>query len=361
MQVDIFDFDLDRSLIASQPANPRDTSRLLDLSIEDKITDRHFYDLPDLLQEGDLLVFNDTKVIPARLYGARGEAKVEVTLYRPLDGISWWAFIKNAKRLHTGDIVKFYTDDILPEQSDFYAEVLEKKDDDGVLIRFGCPAEILATNLQKYGLMPLPPYIKRDKPTINGIWDKYNDKENYQTIYAHYEGAVAAPTAGLHFTPRVFEALDKKGIEKVFITLHVGAGTFLPVKTDDTKDHKMHAEYGEITPEACEIINRAKREGRRIIAVGTTSLRLLESAADDKGILHPFAGSTDIFITPGYKFKMIDMIITNFHLPKSTLFMLICAIAGIDRMKKAYQHAIEQKYRFYSYGDSSIIKCVNKI
>ncbi len=361
MQVDIFDFTLDRNLIASQPASPRDTSRLLDLSVENEIADRHFYDLPDLLQKGDLLVFNDTKVIPARLYGARGEAKVEVTLYRPLDGIFWWAFIKNAKRLHPGDRVNFYTDQITPEQSDFFAEVLEKKDDDGVLIRFGCPAEILATNLQKYGLMPLPPYIKRDKPTVNGIWDKYNDKENYQTIYAHYEGAVAAPTAGLHFTPRVFEALDKKGIEKVFITLHVGAGTFLPVKTDDTKDHKMHAEYGEITPEACEIINRAKREGRRIIAVGTTSLRLLESAADDKGILHPFAGSTDIFITPGYKFKMIDMIITNFHLPKSTLFMLICAIAGIDRMKKAYQHAIEQKYRFYSYGDSSIIKCVNKI
>lgn len=361
MQVDIFDFDLDRSLIAAQPANPRDTSRLLDLSIEGQISDRHFYDLPDILRPGDLLVFNDTKVIPARLYGARGEAKVEVTLYRPVDGIKWWAFIKNAKRLHPGDKVSFYTDDITPEQSDFYAEVLEKKDDDGVLIKFGCAPETLAPNLQKYGLMPLPPYIKRDKPTQGGIWDKYNDKENYQTIYAHYEGAVAAPTAGLHFTPRVFEALEQKGIEKVFITLHVGAGTFLPVKTEDTKDHKMHAEYGEITPEACEIINRAKSEGRRIIAVGTTSLRLLESAADDNGILHPFAGSTDIFITPGYKFKMIDMIITNFHLPKSTLFMLICAIAGTGRMKEAYRHAIENKYRFYSYGDSSIIKCVNKI
>lgn len=361
MQVDIFDFDLDRSLIAAQPANPRDTSRLLDLSIEGQISDRHFYDLPDILRPGDLLVFNDTKVIPARLYGARGEAKVEVTLYRPVDGIKWWAFIKNAKRLHPGDKVSFYTDDITPEQSDFYAEVLEKKDDDGVLIKFGCASETLAPNLQKYGLMPLPPYIKRDKPTQGGIWDKYNDKENYQTIYAHYEGAVAAPTAGLHFTPRVFEALEQKGIEKVFITLHVGAGTFLPVKTEDTKDHKMHAEYGEITPEACEIINRAKSEGRRIIAVGTTSLRLLESAADDNGILHPFAGSTDIFITPGYKFKMIDMIITNFHLPKSTLFMLICAIAGTGRMKEAYRHAIENKYRFYSYGDSSIIKCVNKI
>lgn len=361
MQVDIFDFDLDRSLIAAHPTNPRDTSRLLDLSDENAINDRHFYDLPNILQEGDLLVFNDTKVIPARLYGTRGEAKVEVTLYRPVDGIKWWSFIKNAKRLHPDDHIAFYTDDISPEASDFGATVIEKKDDDGVLISFDCPAEKLAANLQKYGLMPLPPYIKRDKPTQGGIWDKYNDKENYQTIYAHYEGAVAAPTAGLHFTPRVFDALEKKGVEKVFVTLHVGAGTFLPVKTSDTKDHKMHAEYGEITPEACETINRAKKEGRRVIAVGTTSLRLLESAADDNGILHPFAGSTNIFITPGYKFKIIDMIVTNFHLPKSTLFMLICAIAGTERMKKAYQHAITEKYRFYSYGDSSIIKCVNKI
>ncbi|MBP3546087.1 MAG: tRNA preQ1(34) S-adenosylmethionine ribosyltransferase-isomerase QueA [Alphaproteobacteria bacterium] len=361
MQVDIFDFELDRSLIASQPVNPRDTSRLLDLSNENTINDRHFYDLPDILQKGDVLVFNDTKVIPARLYGARGEAKVEVTLYRPVDGIKWWAFIKNAKRLHPDDTIYFYTDEITPEQSDFSAKVIEKKDDDGVLISFNCPAEILASNLQKYGLMPLPPYIKRDKPTPGGIWDKYNDKENYQTIYAHYEGAVAAPTAGLHFTPQVFEALEKKGIEKAFVTLHVGAGTFLPVKTDDTKDHKMHAEYGEINAQTCEIINKAKGEGRRIIAVGTTSLRLLETATDDNGVVHPYADSTNIFITPGYKFKLIDMIITNFHLPKSTLFMLICAIAGTDRMKKAYQHAIDNKYRFYSYGDSSIIKCVNKI
>ena len=221
--------------------------------------------------------------------------------------------------------------------------------------------EKLTVNLQKYGLMPLPPYIKRDKPTQGGGWDKYNDKENYQTIYARYEGAVAAPTAGLHFTKRVFDALEKKGIQKVFVTLHVGAGTFLPVKTEDTKDHKMHTEYCEISSEACDILNKAKAQGRRIIAVGTTSLRLLETAADNHGTLHPFTGDTDIFITPGYKFKVIDMIITNFHLPKSTLFMLICAIAGTDRMKKAYQHAIDERYRFYSYGDSCIIKCVNKI
>ena len=361
MQVDIFDFELDRSLIASQPADPRDSSRLLDLSDENAIADRHFYDLPDILRPGDVLVFNDTKVIPARLYGSRGEAKVEVTLYRPVDGIKWWAFIKNAKRLHIGDVVHFYTGEISPEQSDFSAEVLDKKEDDGVLISFNYPAENLAAELQKYGLMPLPPYIKRDKPTVDGVWDKYNDKENYQTIYAHYEGAVAAPTAGLHFTDRVFKALDAKGVEKVFVTLHVGAGTFLPVKTADTKDHKMHTEYCEISPAACDAINRAKAEGRRIIAVGTTSLRLLETAADEHGVLHPFTGDTGIFITPGYKFKVIDMIITNFHLPKSTLFMLICAIAGIDRMKAAYAHAIAEKYRFYSYGDSSIIKCVNKI
>jgi S-adenosylmethionine:tRNA ribosyltransferase-isomerase len=214
--------------------------------------------------------------------------------------------------------------------------------------------------LETYGLMPLPPYIKRDKPNI-GLWNKYNDKENYQTVYAKYEGAVAAPTAGLHFTDNVLKRLDEKGIEKVFLTLHVGAGTFLPVKTNDTKDHKMHAEYGIITEEACAKINLAKKEGRRIIAVGTTSVRLLESAADEKGVLHPFKGETSIFITPGYKFRIIDAIITNFHLPKSTLFMLICAIAGTERMKKAYQHAMDNKYRFYSYGDSSILKCVNKI
>ena len=361
MQVDIFDFELDRSLIADRPADPRDSSRLLDLSEEGKISDRRFYDLPDVLQPGDVLVFNDTKVIPARLYGARGEARVEVTLYRPVDGIRWWSFVKNAKRLHPGDSIRFYTDDVCPEDSEFTAGVIEKKEDDGVLISFDCAPEALAFNLQKYGLMPLPPYIKRDKPSQGGIWDKYNDKENYQTLYARFEGAVAAPTAGLHFTDRIFRALEQKGIEKVFVTLHVGAGTFLPVKTEDTKDHKMHSEYCEISAEACEKINRAKAEGRRIIAVGTTSLRLLETAADERGILHPFAGDTGIFITPGYKFRIIDMIITNFHLPKSTLFMLICAVAGTERMKRAYRHAIEQRYRFYSYGDSSILKCVNKI
>lgn len=360
MKIDIFDFELPKELIAAQPANPRDTSRLLDLSEEGCISDRYFYNLPELLHEGDVLVFNDTKVIPARLYGARGEALVEVTLYHPVDGISWWSFIKNSKRLKSGDIIRFYTSEISAEKSDFTAMVLEKKEDDGVLISFNCNPAELGHKLELYGFMPLPPYIKRDKPQP-GLWNKFNDKENYQTVYAKHEGAVAAPTAGLHFTPDILEKIRNKGVEEVYLTLHVGAGTFLPVKTEDTKDHKMHAEYGIITPDTVDVINRAKKEGRRVIAVGTTSLRLLESAADNQGILHPFNGETDIFITPGYKFKIIDMIITNFHLPKSTLFMLICAIAGTERMKEAYAHAIKEKYRFYSYGDSSIIKCVNKI
>ncbi len=360
MRVDLFDFELDKELIAKRPVSPRDTSKLLDLTEEGVISDRHFFDLPDILEKGDVLVFNNTKVIPARLYGKKNTAEVEVTLYHPENGLTWWAFIKNSKRLHPNDVITFYTSDITTETSDFKARVLEKHGEDGVLLEFLCSADELSQKLELYGLMPLPPYIKRDKPTT-GIWNKYNDKEDYQTVYAKHVGAVAAPTAGLHFTDDVLKRLEKKGVEQVFLTLHVGAGTFLPVKTDDTKDHKMHAEFGIISEEACEIINKAKREKRRIIAVGTTSVRLLETASDDNGILHPFCDETAIFITPGYKFKIIDYIITNFHLPKSTLFMLICAIAGTERMKEAYAHAIDKRYRFYSYGDSSILKCVNKI
>lgn len=360
MKVDIFDFELDKDLIAKVPANPRDTSRLLDLSEEGEIKDLHFYDLPKLLKAGDVMVFNDTKVIPARLYGQRGEALVEVTLYHPEDGISWWSFIKNSKRLHIGDVIRFYTDEISADESTFCAEVMQKNQEDGVLIKFSCAADDLGKLLEQYGSMPLPPYIKRDKP-LKGLWNRYNDKEDYQTVYAKHEGAVAAPTAGLHFTDRLLKEIDTMGVKRVFLTLHVGAGTFLPVKTDDTENHKMHAEYGVISPETCAIINEAKKQGRMIIAVGTTSVRLLESAADENGVLQPFCGETDIFITPGYKFKILDTIITNFHLPKSTLFMLICAIGGLERMQKAYRHAIENKYRFYSYGDSCIIKCINKV
>ncbi len=360
MKVDIFDFALDKDLIAKEPANPRDSSKLLDLSEEGKISDRHFYDLPKILKKGDVLVFNDTKVIPARLYAKKGEALLEVTLYHPQEALLWHSFIKNSKRLKPGDKIAFYNAQIDAEESDFSAEVVEKNGEDGVLLKFNCDVDDFAKMLEKYGSMPLPPYIKRDKPK-KGIWSPYNDKENYQTVYACHQGAVAAPTAGLHFTQRLLNEIDALGVQKVFLTLHVGAGTFLPVKTEDTENHKMHAEFGIISQEACDIINQAKKEGRRVIAVGTTSVRLLESAADDNGILHPFCGETSIFITPGYKFKIIDMIITNFHLPKSTLFMLICAIAGTERMKDAYKHAIENKYRFYSYGDSSILKCVNKI
>ena len=361
MKVELFDYALPRELIASQPISPRHASRLLDLSQEDTISDKHFCDLPDILQEGDVLVCNDTKVIPARLYAQRGEAKVEVTLYHPQDMLTWWSFIKNAKRLKEGDIIRFYNDSITAQDSIFSAIVMKKDSEDGVLLKFNCQDEELSEYLQTFGYMPLPPYIKRDRPGGDSLWHKFDDKENYQTIYASQEGAVAAPTAGLHFTPEVLSRLKEKGVNQVFVTLHVGAGTFLPIKTDDTEDHKMHAEYGIITEEVADIINKAKQKGSRIIAVGTTSLRLLESAADDKGVLHPFAKETDIFITPGYKFKIIDMLITNFHLPKSTLFMLVSAVAGLDRIKQAYAHAIKQKYRFYSYGDSSILKCVNKI
>ena len=360
MKVDIFDFDFNRDLIAKEPANPRDSSRLLDLSEEGVISDRHFYDLPKLLKKGDVLVFNDTKVIPARLYAKKGLALLEVTLYHPEEALLWHAFIKNSKRLHENDSIRFYTDEIDADESDFSAQIVKKDGEDGVLLQFSCNVDNFSKMLEKYGSMPLPPYIKRDKPQ-KGLWNRYNDKENYQTVYAKHQGAVAAPTAGLHFTDRLLKEIDSLGVQRVFLTLHVGAGTFLPVKTEDTKDHKMHAEFGIISQEAADTINQAKKDGRRIIAVGTTSVRLLESATDSHGSLQPFCGETSIFITPGYKFKIIDYIITNFHLPKSTLFMLICAIAGTERMKQAYAHAVKEKYRFYSYGDSSILKCVNKI
>ena len=355
MKVDIFDYNFDKSLIATDPATPRDSSMLLDLSDGQNIKDKHFYDLPDVLQKGDVLVFNNTKVIPAKLYAKRANAALEVTLYHPEDEFVWWAFIKNSKRLKKDDVIDFYNDEVDAQETPFKAKVIEKRGEDGVLIEFLCKKEELEENLKQFGYMPLPPYIKREK------LESRNDQENYQTIYAEHKGAVAAPTAGLHFTPEVMKKLEQKGVECLFVTLHVGAGTFLPVKVEDTKDHKMHAEYGIVTQDVADKINKAKKQGRRIIAVGTTSLRLMESAADDTGTIYPFKGETDIFITPGYKFKIIDMIITNFHLPKSTLFMLICAIAGTEKMHKVYEYAISQRYRFYSYGDSSILKCVNKI
>ncbi len=346
MKVDLFDFELPRDRIAEHPANPRDAARMLDLS-GDGTQDRIVRELPDVLRPGDLLISNDTRVIPARLFGKRGEAKVEVTLHKQEGLGTWVAFAKPAKKLRIGETFKV--------NDEFEAEVLAKKDGGEVTLRFNKSGADLIAALEEFGVMPLPPYIRRDA----GGDDQ--DKSDYQTIFAQKDGAVAAPTAGLHFTPELLANLDARGINRRTITLHVGAGTFLPVKVDDTDDHKMHAEWGSISKEIADLINETRANGGRVVAVGTTSLRLLESAAREDGVVEPFEAETDIFITPGYKFRAVDMLLTNFHLPRSTLFMLVSAFAGFDRMKAAYQHAIDHEYRFYSYGDCSLLECANKI
>ena len=341
MKTEIFNFDLPLDLIANYPVEPRDAARLLYIDGMN-LSDKTMLDLPDLLRPNDVLVFNDTKVIPARLYGMRGQAAIEMTLFKQINLSTWETLIKNARRLKIGDTIQFVPD--------FYAVVLDKTSSGSVVVQFNVAGADLFAMLHTIGTMPLPPYIKRERG------GKDSDKSDYQTLYAKHEGAVAAPTAGLHFTPRLFDALEKRGIQKEFITLHVGGGTFLPVKVEDTDNHHMHAEYGIIPSEVADRLNAYKKEGRRIVAVGTTSLRLLESAADDKGIIHPFATETSIFITPGYHFKAIDALFTNFHIPESTLFMLVCALAGIDVMKHAYKHAVEERYRFFSYGDACLIE-----
>ena len=336
-----FDYELPPARIAAEPVKPRDRARLLHVR-DGGFGDHHVSDLSDLLRPNDLLVMNDTKVIPARLYGLRGGVKVEVLLHKKQAAQTWLALARPGKRLRVGDVIAF-----APE---FSAEVLEKREEGEILLRFSCGDAALLKLLERYGHVPLPPYIKRPQG------DTAEDHENYQTIYAKREGAVAAPTAGLHFTPELFAKLDAKGIERVTVTLHVGAGTFLPVKVDRIRDHVMHAEWGEILAEAADKINAARKVGRRIVAVGTTSLRLLETAADDAGIVSPFAGETAIFITPGYRFKCVDALMTNFHLPKSTLLMLVSAFAGLERMREAYAYALAQKYRFYSYGDAMLLE-----
>lgn len=338
MKVDDFDFDLPRDSIAQRPVSPRDASKLL--RIDADLSDHIFKDLPDLLREGDLLVINNTRVIPARLKGKRGEANVEVTLHKHEGDGTWIAFAKGAKKLKPGQVITF--------DDDFSADVVDK-DGGEVTLKFNCAGAALMEALEAHGGMPLPPYIKRE-----GLADE-RDKSDYQTVFAKEEGAVAAPTAGLHFTPDLFEKLEAKGVRKAYVTLHVGAGTFLPVKVDDVKDHKMHAEFGVVPQETVDLVNQTRTKGGRVIAVGTTSLRLLESAAPEVGKLAAFEGDTDIFITPGYEFKIVDMLTTNFHLPRSTLFMLVSAFAGFERMKKAYSYAIEKGYRFYSYGDGSLL------
>lgn len=339
MRVDLFDFDLPPERIALRPARPRDRARLLKVEGE-AISDHGMLDLPALLQPGDVLVFNDTKVIPAQLEGRRGEARIGATLHKREDLRRWWAFVRNARRLREGDRIAF--------GGGVEARVAGKGDDGAVLLEFlgEEPVEVL---LHRAGTMPLPPYIA-SKRAIDA-----QDAEDYQTLFAREEGAVAAPTASLHFTERLVAALDETGIGRETLTLHVGAGTFLPVKAEDTAEHRMHAEWGRIEPAAADRLNAARSAGARIIAVGTTALRLLESATGEDGIVRPFAGDTDIFITPGYRFRAVDGLMTNFHLPRSTLFMLVSALMGLDAMQRAYAHAIAEGYRFYSYGDGSLL------
>ena len=339
MRVDLFDFDLPPDRIALRPARPRDAARLLAVQ-GNEISDRQILDLPQLLRPGDVLVFNDTKVIPAQLEGTRGEASVGATLHKREGPREWQAFLRNAKRARVGDTIEF--------GEGVSASVTAKSDDGSALLHFDGeePVELL---LERAGRMPLPPYIASKRAADEA------DREDYQTMFAREEGAVAAPTAALHFTERLLEALDARGVGRETLTLHVGAGTFLPVKADDTAGHVMHAEWGRIDAATAARLNAARASGGRLIAVGTTSLRLIESAADAGGVIHPFEGDTAIFITPGYRFRAIDGLVTNFHLPKSTLFMLVSALMGLDVMKAAYVHAIEHGYRFYSYGDASLL------
>ena len=339
MRVDAFDFDLPPERIALRPARPRDAARMLVVD-GGAISDRGVRDLPALLRAGDCLVFNDTRVIPAQLEGTRGDAKIGATLHKRIDLRRWQAFVRNAKRLRVGETVDF--------GSGVEAVAEERLADGSFILAFAGeePVEIL---LERAGTMPLPPYIAGKRPT------DADDRSDYQTMFAREDGAVAAPTAALHFTPELLAALAAAGVKSETLTLHVGAGTFLPVKADDTDDHVMHAEWGRIDADTADRLNAVRAAGGRIIAVGTTSLRLLESATGEDDIIAPFAGDTAIFITPGYRFKAIDGLMTNFHLPKSTLFMLVSALMGLDVMQAAYAHAIGHDYRFYSYGDASLL------
>lgn len=345
MRVDDFDFELPEKHIALRPAEPRDSAKLLVVKPSGR-TDSQVSELVQFLKVGDCLVFNDTKVIPAQLNGIRERdgapgAEVGFTLHLRGAPDSWNAFAKGAKKLRVGDLVTF--------GSELNAHIAEKLDGGEVRLVFNCSGPELDMAIMAVGHVPLPPYIAAKRE------DDGRDLKDYQTIYARENGAVAAPTAGLHFTDELFATLDKAGIGREFVTLHVGAGTFLPVKVDDTKDHKMHSEIGTITGDVAERLNAVKQAGGRIVAVGTTSLRLLESAAKTDGKLEAWRGATDIFITPGYKFKFVDLLMTNFHLPRSTLMMLVSAFAGYENMRAAYEHAKAHDYRFYSYGDSSLL------
>jgi S-adenosylmethionine:tRNA ribosyltransferase-isomerase len=354
MRLSDFDFDLPEALIALRPAEPRESARLLVVRRGSAPEDRRVGELKDLLGPGDVLVFNDTRVIPARLNGVRRRegsvVAVEATLHKRLAPHRWAAFMRPGKRLKPGDRIRFgAAQDRACASSGLEATVASKGEGGEVTLDFDLSGPLLDEAIAAHGLMPLPPYIAAKRG------EDERDRRDYQTVYARNDGSVAAPTAGLHFTPELLEALKERGVEQRFVTLHVGAGTFLPVKTDDVSQHRMHAEYGEVTPETAEALNAARAAGGRIVCVGTTSLRLLESAADEQGVIQPFFGDTDIFITPGYRFRAAGALMTNFHLPKSTLFMLVSAFSGVETMRAAYAHAIERGYRFYSYGDASLL------
>lgn len=358
-----FDFDLPDDCIALRPAEPRDSARLLVVR-DGALDDRIIRNLPDFLQPGDALVFNDTRVIPARLSGVRqrpnpvvggpeGETltvEVEATLHHRDAPDVWSAFMKPGKRIKPGDRIRFgRTNDAACELGRLDATV-EAKDEDGLItLRFDLAGPALDDAIRDVGVMPLPPYIAAKRPEDD------RDRSDYQTVFATYDGSVAAPTAGLHFTPALLDAIRARGVTTHAVTLHVGAGTFLPVKADDTADHKMHSEWGEVSSETAAALNAVRAAGGRIVCVGTTSLRLLESATTEAGVVQPFHGDTAIFITPGYRFRACDVLMTNFHLPKSTLFMLVSAFAGLGAMRAAYAHAIDSGYRFYSYGDGSLL------
>lgn len=353
MRTDLFDFELPAANIALRPASPRDSARMLVVQPGGLLDDRTIAELPQWLQPGDQLVVNDTKVISAQLKGRRigrdTEPKIEATLIKRLDGSRWQALVKPAKKLAPGDVVRFGNEGKVCLLGHLDATVEAKGEEGEITLSFSFHGPTLDQAVADLGSPPLPPYIASKRTPDD------RDAADYQTMFAAHEGAVAAPTAGLHFTPALEAALRARGVELHRLTLHVGAGTFLPVKVDETSEHKMHAEWGSISAATAAALNAARAKGGRIVAVGTTSLRLLESAAAEDGTIQPFSAETSIFITPGYRFRAVDILLTNFHLPRSTLFMLVSAFSGLETMKAAYAHAIADGYRFYSYGDACLL------
>jgi S-adenosylmethionine:tRNA ribosyltransferase-isomerase len=352
MRTELFDFGLPRERIALRPIHPRDAARLLVIRPGAAFEDRAVRELPDLLRQGDRLVLNETKVIPARLNGRvlKGEQpRIEATLHRRLDGSRWRAFLKPAKKVAPGDVLRFGEEGKVCFLGQLDANVEEKGEGGEATLAFAFHGAVLDQAIEERGDMPLPPYIAARRAPDE------QDRVDYQTVFAREEGSVAAPTAALHFTDELLAKLGERGIELTFVTLHVGAGSFLPVKAEDTEQHRLHSEWGSLSADAAQAINETRRGGGRIAAAGTTALRLIESASDERGVVQPFCGETSLFITPGFRFRAVDALMTNFHLPRSTLFMLVAAFSGLEVMQRAYAHAIDAGYRFYSYGDACLL------